>query len=122
MQLPTLNLTNDNILLKLEPLNQTVDGLSSDVVLFKPTDACEHVYRTATVVKLGPGKRSKKHGIRLPMDLRVGDRVIFIKFLATHTSQSKQLRQEILGDDYAIVKESDILAEIGDLDISRISQ
>lgn len=119
---PKLKLLGDNLLLKLDPLNRTVDGLSEGVTLYKPTGACEHVYRTATVVSAGPGRWSKKTNKRLPMAIKEGERVIFIKFLATHTSQAKQLNQELLGDEYALVKESDILAEIGNLSISQISQ
>ena len=119
---PKVKPLNDNILVKLEPLNETVDGLISDVKIYKPDAANEHVFRIAKVVDVGPGKWNKKRTARLPMAAEVGMRVLFIKFVATHTEQAKQIREEVLGEEYALIKDNDILADIGDTPLSRISQ
>lgn len=119
---PKVKPLNNNVLIELEPLNETVDGLISDVKLFKPNDANEHVFRIGKVVAVGPGRWNKKRTARLPMDAEVGMRILFIKFVATHTEQAKQIQREFLGEEFALIKDNDILADIGDTPLSRISQ
>lgn len=53
------------------------------------------------VIEVGPG-RKKDDGERVPMDVEVGDTVIYAKYAGTEL--------EIEGDEFVIVKESDILA------------
>jgi co-chaperonin GroES (HSP10) len=91
-------------------------------VLYKPTEANEHVFRIAKVIDVGPGKWNKKRTGRLPMDAKVGMRVLFIKFVATHTEQAKQVQREVLGKDFALIKDNDILADVGDLELSQLAQ
>lgn len=119
--LPKVKPLNDNVLVELEPLNETVDGISG-VTLYKPAEASEHVFRIAKVVDVGPGKWNKKHTSRLPMDAKVGMRILFIKFVATHTEQAKQVQREVLGKDFALIKDNDILADVGDLELSQLAQ
>ncbi|MEM7332776.1 MAG: co-chaperone GroES [Chloroflexota bacterium] len=57
------------------------------------------------VVAVGPGRRDDD-GERIPMDVSVGDTVMYAKYGGTEV--------KIDGKKYLIVKESDILAIIGD--------
>jgi len=55
------------------------------------------------VIAVGPGRMDK--GVRVPMDLAVGDKVIYGKYSGTNFQ---------LGDDEVIIiKASDILAKLG---------
>ncbi|MBA3658048.1 MAG: co-chaperone GroES [Gemmatimonadales bacterium] len=55
------------------------------------------------VVSVGPGRFEK--GARIPMELKVGDQVIYGKYSGTpYTYQ---------GDEYVIIKASDVLAKLG---------
>jgi chaperonin GroES len=52
------------------------------------------------VVAVGPGKY--EDGKRVPMEVKVGDRVLFAKYGGTEI--------KIDGDEYLVLRESDILA------------
>lgn len=52
------------------------------------------------VVAVGPGKY--EDGKRVPMEVKVGDRVLFAKYGGTEV--------KIDGDEYLVLRESDILA------------
>ncbi len=56
------------------------------------------------VIAVGPG-RVDEHGKRLPMDVKVGDTVIYGKYTGTPYQAG--------GDELIIIKTSDILAIIG---------
>lgn len=55
------------------------------------------------IVAAGPGKLEK--GVRIEMDVKVGDRVIYSKYAGTEVKYD--------GVEYLILKESDILAVVG---------
>lgn len=55
------------------------------------------------VIAVGPG-RITDDGKRIPMDLAVGDRVLFAKYAGTEFKED--------GVEYLIIRESDILAKI----------
>ncbi len=55
------------------------------------------------VVAVGPGKVSDE-GARLEMDVKVGDKVLYGKYSGTDVT--------LAGDEYLILRESDILAII----------
>ncbi|MCS7206597.1 MAG: co-chaperone GroES [Dehalococcoidia bacterium] len=55
------------------------------------------------VVAVGPG-RLTDDGKRIPMELAVGDRVLFAKYAGTEFKED--------GVEYLIIRESDILAKI----------
>jgi chaperonin GroES len=54
-----------------------------------------------TVVAVGPGKVSDE-GVRMEMDVKVGDKVLYGKYSGTDVTLD--------GDEYLILRESDILA------------
>jgi len=57
-----------------------------------------------TIVAVGPGRRDEE-GKRIPMDVKVGDRVLFAKYAGTEV--------KLDGDEKIMVlKESDILAVV----------
>ena len=57
-----------------------------------------------TIVAAGPGRRDEE-GNRIPMDVKVGDRVLFAKYAGTEV--------KLDGDERVMVlKESDILAVV----------
>lgn len=55
------------------------------------------------VIAVGPGRTEK--GERVPLELKVGDRVLYGKYTGTEV--------KIDDEDILIVKESDVLAKIG---------
>lgn len=56
------------------------------------------------VVAVGPGKLSEE-GTRLDMDVKVGDKVLYGKYSGTDVTLD--------GEEYLILRESDILAIVG---------
>ena len=56
------------------------------------------------ILSVGPGDRDED-GKRIPMDVKVGDEVLFAKYSGTEI--------KIESEKYLIIKESDILAIVG---------
>jgi chaperonin GroES len=54
------------------------------------------------VLAVGPGRLEK--GERVPMELKVGDRVIYGKYSGTQV--------ELDGEEYILIKESDVIAKL----------
>jgi len=74
---------------------------SAGIVL--PDTALERPQR-GTVVAAGPGERSRETGEVLPMDVAEGDVVVYSKYGGTEI--------KIDGEDYLILRESDVLAKV----------
>jgi chaperonin GroES len=55
------------------------------------------------IVAVGPGRREK--GEIVPMELKVGDRVIYGKYSGTQV--------ELDGEELIVIKEADVLAKLG---------
>jgi len=55
------------------------------------------------IVAAGPG-RLTEDGKRIPVELKVGDRVLYAKYAGTEVREA--------GTDYLVVRESDVLAKI----------
>jgi co-chaperonin GroES (HSP10) len=111
----------DWLLVHLDP-DQT---MSTTGILHLPDGAHEHVLRTGTVVKAGPGKwalkpikGTKTYG-RVPLGVEVGERVVFVKFAVTHTETSKRI-QQIVGVDYGMIQPHDVL--LAGEDVRLVSQ
>ncbi len=92
--------------LKLKPLADrvVVEPIEREEVtasgIYVPETAKEKP-QEGTVVAAGPGRRDEE-GKYIPMDVKVGDRVLYAKYAGTEVK---------LGDKkYLILKESDILA------------
>ena len=88
----------DKIIVKqAEAQTQTASGL------YIPDNAKEKPQQ-GEVLAVGPGRRDDK-GERIPMDVTVGDKVLYSKYGGT------EVRYE--GEDYLIVGARDILAILG---------
>ncbi len=74
---------------------------SAGIVL--PDTALERPQR-GSVVAVGPGERSRDTGEVIPLDVSEGDTVVFSKYGGTEI--------KIEGDDYLILRESDVLAKV----------
>jgi chaperonin GroES len=81
----------------VEPIEQE-ETTASGIIL--PETAKEKP-QEGKVLAVGPGVRNDK-GERQPLDVKVGDRVLFAKYAGT------EIKQE--GTKYLIMRESDILA------------
>ena len=87
----------DNVLIKrLEAKDRTAGGLILP-------DSAKDKPQEAEVIAVGPG-RSNKDGSKVPMTVNIGDLVLFKKYSTTDVSLN--------GDDFLILKESDILAVV----------
>jgi chaperonin GroES len=100
--------TKSKTKLSIKPLEDRVVIMPSDEAesmrggLYIPDTAKEKPTQ-GEVIAVGPGRMDK--GVRVPMDLSVGDKVIYGKYSGTPFQ---------LGDDEVIIiKASDILAKIG---------
>ena len=80
----------------IEELERTKGG----IVL---PDTAKEKPQEAEVLAIGPGGRNEK-GDRVPMEVKVGDRVIFAKYSGTEFKQDDE--------EYLILRESDVLAVV----------
>ena len=88
----------DKIIIKqAEAQTQTASGL------YIPDNAKEKPQQ-GEVLAVGPGRRDDK-GERIPMDVKVGDKVLYSKYGGTEVHYE--------GEDYLIVGARDILAILG---------
>ena len=88
----------DKIIVKqAEAQTQTASGL------YIPYNAKEKPQQ-GEVLAVGPGRRDDK-GERIPMDVKVGDKVLYSKYGGTEVHYQ--------GEDYLIVSARDILAILG---------
>jgi chaperonin GroES len=84
----------------VEPIEQE-ERTASGIIL--PETAKEKPME-GKILAVGPGGR-KENGERIPMDVKVGDRVLFAKYAGT------EFKHE--GAKYLLMRESDLLAIIG---------
>jgi chaperonin GroES len=94
--------------IKIQPLEDRVVILPDDETetmrggLYIPDTAKEKPTQ-GEVIAVGPGRVEK--GARVPMDLKVGDKVIYGKYSGTPFTAE--------GEEVIIIKASDVLAKIG---------
>jgi chaperonin GroES len=104
--MPTVTKARPKI--KIHPLEDRAVILPADEAdtmrgpLYIPDTAKEKPTQ-GEVLALGPGRIEK--GQRIPMELKVGDQVIYGKYSGTP--------YQVDGDELIIIKASDILAKIG---------
>lgn len=70
--------------------------------IFIPDTAKEKPHE-GEVIAIGPG-RMTDDGVRVAMDLKVGDKVLYAKYGGTEIKE--------IGQDYLILRESDVLAKV----------
>jgi len=73
-------------------------------------DTAKEKPQQGEVVAVGPGARTED-GRLIPMDVKVGDKVLFGKWAGTEV--------KIEGDEYLILKESDILGVLEETEEAR---
>jgi chaperonin GroES len=89
----------DRVVVKaVERPEQTKSGL------YLP-DTAQEKPQEAVVVAVGPGKLLD-NGTRTPIDLKVGDKILYSKYAGTEIKQ--------LDEDFLILRESDILAVVAE--------
>ena len=66
-------------------------------------DTAKEKPQEGEVVAVGPG-RLNDEGKRLPMELKVGDRVLYAKYAGTEVKE--------LEEEYLVLRETDILAKV----------
>lgn len=87
----------DRVLIK--PLDEQLDKVGS---LYIP-DTAKEKPQEGEIVAVGSGKKEGDKSI--PLEVKVGDRVLYGKYSGTEVKHDNQ--------DYLIVRESDILAIVG---------
>ncbi len=73
-------------------------------------DTVQEKPQQGKIIAVGPGGRDE-NGKLIPIDLKVGERVLFGKWSGTEV--------KIDGHDYLIMKESDIMGVLTDVETSR---
>ena len=97
MSIKLTPLEDKTIVKQAEAQTQTASGL------YIPDNAKEKPQQ-GEVLAVGPGRRDDK-GERIPMDVKVGDKVLYSKYGGTEVHYE--------GEDYLIVGARDILAILG---------
>lgn len=92
---PLFRPLNDRLLVAIEAAETKTAG---GIII--PGTASEKPFRGKVLAK-GPGRRNKKGALR-PLDVNVGDRVVFPQYAGT--------KIEISGDEFLILREEEILA------------
>lgn len=87
----------DRVVIKALPMEEKT---KSGIIM---PDTAKEKPQEGEVVAVGPGKMEK--GERIALDVKVGDRVIYSKYAGTEVKYD--------GQEYLILKETDILAVIG---------
>ncbi len=97
LQTATIKPLGDRIFLKVSAPEEKTEGgiLLPDTAQEKP--------QIGKVIAVGPGKRNKK-GVHQPIEIKVGDRVLYSKYSGTDIQMEHK--------DYVLVSEQDILATL----------
>ena len=96
-------------MVKFEPVGERVVVLPKDEAEMKTSsgiilpDTAKEKPQEGEVVAVGPG-RTNDEGKKIPIDIKVGDRVIYSKFAGTEYKDEDK--------EYLILREGDILAKI----------
>ena len=85
----------DRVLIEPAPAEEKTES-----GLYIPDNAKEKPMQ-GKVIAVGPGKKDE-NGKAIPMDIKVGDQVLYGKYSGTEVS--------VEGKDYLIVRESDVFA------------
>ena len=88
---------HDRVIVKRIEEKETVKG---GIII---PDSAKEKPQAGEVIAVGAGKREK--GERIPLDVAVGDRVLFGKYSGSEI--------KIEGDEYLILREEEILAKLG---------
>ncbi|ESA36635.1 molecular chaperone [Leptolyngbya sp. Heron Island J] len=97
LQVATVKPLGDRIFLKVSAPEEKTEGgiLLPDTAQEKP--------QIGEVIAVGPGNRNE-NGVHQPIDVNVGDKVLYSKYSGTDIQMSNE--------DYVLVSEQDILATL----------
>ena len=95
--------------MKLQPLEdrivvrpgQSEETTASGLVI---PDTAKEKPQQGEVLAVGPGRRSEQSGEVIPVDVKVGDTVVYSKYGGTEI--------KVEGKDLLILRESDVLAKV----------
>ncbi len=87
----------DRVIIKALPMEEKT---KSGIIM---PDTAKEKPQEGEVVAVGPGKMEK--GVRVALDVKTGDIVIYSKYAGTEVKYD--------GEEYLILKETDILAIVG---------
>ena len=90
---------DDRIVVKA---NEAEERTASGLVI---PDTAKEKPQQGTVLAVGPGRRSDQTGNVIPMDVKVGDTVVYSKYGGTEIT--------IDGEDLLILTSRDVLAKVG---------
>ena len=90
----------DQVVVELEELPTTTES----GLIHLPADSRKFDYVFARVIAVGPGARTRKNGALIPMELKVGDRVVLGRYIGADF--------EFGGKKYRIMKEENIYAVV----------
>jgi chaperonin GroES len=93
----TVNPLGDRVFVKVSPSEEKTDG-----GIYLPDNVKEKP-QVGEVVAVGPGK-VQDDGKRMPMDVKIGDKVLYSKYAGTDI--------KLGGEDYVLLSEKDILASV----------
>ena len=82
----------------IKPVEESVEMRGG---LYIPDTAKEKPIQ-GEILAVGPGRMEK--GVRVPMELKVGDRVVYGKYTGTQV--------ELDGEEIILIKESDVIAKL----------
>ena len=95
---------NDWVLVKIDQFPESRNG----IVILEDTTA--NKVRTATVLSVGPGKRSKVTGERIPVTVEKGEKVAFFRWNLEHQNGKRVTSfLEGFGEDLGLIRANDIL-------------
>jgi len=89
---------DDRIVVKA---NEAEERTASGLVI---PDTAKEKPQQGSVLAVGPGRRSEQSGELIPLDVKVGDTVVYSKYGGTEIT--------VEGEDLLVLRESDVLAKV----------
>ena len=89
---------DDRIVVKA---NEAEERTASGLVI---PDTAKEKPQQGSVLAVGPGRRSEQTGELIPLDVKVGDTVVYSKYGGTEI--------KVDGEDLLVLRESDVLAKV----------
>jgi chaperonin GroES len=95
--------------MNLQPLEDRIVVKAEDLESTRPSglvipDTAKEKPQQGAVLAVGPGKRSDTTGEIIPLDVKVGDKVVYSKYGGTEIV--------VDGEDLLVLRESDVLAKV----------
>ncbi len=88
----------DRVLVKS---NESGEVMRSGIII---PDTAKEKPQEGKVIAAGPGRRNEE-GVLIPLDLKVGDKIIYAKYGGSEIKEN--------GEDLLLMRESDVLAKVG---------